>query len=128
MSKRLARQYAHPSELTLAVLRGKWTCAILSCLDGGACRYAELRRRLPGLSDKVLTQRLQDLARAGLVARKDSSGPEDHAPYALSASGRSLLPLIVRLVAWGLEHAARHEARFGFSSGVDTAAGTRSRR
>lgn len=115
MSKRLARHYAHPSELTLAVLRGKWTCAILSCLEDGACRYAELRRRLPGLSDKVLTQRLKDLLRAGLVVRRHASGPEDYAPYALSPSGRSLLPVIVRLDEWGLEHAARHEARFVFA-------------
>ncbi|SRR5579875_248683 len=112
MSKRLARQFAHPSELTLAILRGKWTGAILSRLERGACRYGELRRRLPGLSDKMLTKRLQDLMRAGLVIRLTNSGPIDHAPYSLSPSGRTLIPLITRLSAWGLEHAAHYGVRF----------------
>jgi DNA-binding HxlR family transcriptional regulator len=50
MSKRLARRYPHPGEMTLAVLGGKWTTVILTCLKNGECRYCELRRRLPGLS------------------------------------------------------------------------------
>jgi DNA-binding HxlR family transcriptional regulator len=112
MSKRLARQFAHPSELTLAILRGKWTSAILSCLEDDACRYCELRRRLPGVSDKMLTKRLQELMRAGLVAHPVSSGSVEHAPYVLSPIGRSLMPLITRLSAWGLEHAARYGVRF----------------
>lgn len=112
MSKRLARQFAHPSELTLAILRGKWTSAILSCLEDDACRYCELRRRLPGVSDKMLTKRLQELTRAGLVIHPMSSASVDHAPYALSLIGRSLMPLITRLSAWGLEHAARYGVRF----------------
>lgn len=112
MSKRLARQFAHPSELTLAILRGKWTSAILSCLEDDACRYCELRRRLPGVSDKMLTKRLHDLMRAGLVMHPMSSGSLDHAPYGLSPVGRSLMPLITRLSAWGLEHAGRYGVRF----------------
>lgn len=112
MSKRLARQFAHPSELTLAILRGKWTTAILSCLDDETCRYCELRRRLPGVSDKMLTKRLQELLRTGLVIHPMSSAASDYAPYALSPIGRSLMPLITRLSAWGLEHAARYGVRF----------------
>src|SRR6185437_14834114 len=112
MSKRLARQFAHPSELTLAILRGKWTSAILSCLEDDACRYCELRRRLPGVSDKMLTKRLQELMRAGLVIHPMSPGSVDHAPYGLSPIGLSLMPLITRLSAWGLEHAGRYGVRF----------------
>ena len=112
MSKRLARRYPHPSELPLAILRGKWTTSILDCLDDRACRYCELRQRLPGLSDKMLTKRLQELSRAGLVSRLTSSVPDDHSPCTLSPTGRTLMPLIGRLAAWGIEHAARYGVRF----------------
>jgi DNA-binding HxlR family transcriptional regulator len=123
MSKRLARQFAHPSELTLAILRGKWTSAILSCLEDGACRYCELRRRLPGVSDKMLTKRLQELTRSGLVVHAMNSGAADYAAYGLSPLGRSLMPVITRLSAWGREHAARYGVRFA----VPLAAGSDSR-
>jgi DNA-binding HxlR family transcriptional regulator len=118
MSKRLSRHFTHPSELTLAILRGKWTSAILTCLEQGACRYGELRRRLPGLSDKMLTKRLHELLVTGLVSHCPNSGSGEHRAYGLSPIGRSLSPLITRLAAWGLEHAARYGVRFAHPAGT----------
>ena len=61
MRKRLAKYFHCPTEFTLAVLDGKWKTVILSYLKERPCRYAELRRLVPSLSDKMLTERLSDL-------------------------------------------------------------------
>ena len=57
-------------------------------------RYSELRRRVPRMSEKMLTQRLAELTEEGLVARR-------RAVYALTARGRSAQPVLEALYAWG---------------------------
>ena len=59
--KRLARSFGCPTELALELLGGKWKTVILARLKGGPQRYGELRRKIPRLSDKMLTQCLQGL-------------------------------------------------------------------
>jgi DNA-binding HxlR family transcriptional regulator len=54
----------------LQVLDGKWTLAILWQLRDGSQRYGDLRRAIPGISDKVLTQHLRELERDGMVERE----------------------------------------------------------
>ncbi|MBO0757231.1 MAG: helix-turn-helix transcriptional regulator, partial [Bradyrhizobiaceae bacterium] len=70
MAKRLPKQFNCPTEFTLAVLGGKWKTVILCYLKERPCRYAELRKLLPTLSDKMLTERLADLVASGLIMRK----------------------------------------------------------
>src|SRR4029077_17833579 len=66
MVNRLARSFNCPTEFTLQVLGGKWKTVILCYLKMGPFRYAELRKLIPNLSDKVLSQRLRELTEAGL--------------------------------------------------------------
>ena len=67
MSKRLPKTFNCPTEFTLAVLGGKWKTVILCYLKQQPWRYSDLRKLVPELSDKMLTERLRDLMGIGLV-------------------------------------------------------------
>jgi DNA-binding HxlR family transcriptional regulator len=112
VSKRLATYFHCPTEFTLAVLGGKWKTVILSYLKERPCRYAELRRLVPRLSDKVLTERLRDLTRSGLVARQEPTASRTHT-YFLTEKGRSLSELLQQLYAWGLKNSGSFGVRVG---------------
>jgi DNA-binding HxlR family transcriptional regulator len=112
VSKRLATYYHCPTEFTLALLGGKWKTVILSYLKERPCRYAELRRLVPSLSDKVLSERLRDLTRSGLVARHGPTGSRKHS-YFLTEKGRSLSEPLQQLYAWGLNNSGVFGVRVG---------------
>ena len=105
MAKKLARTFGCPSEFTLHVLGGKWKTVILCCLEQQSLRYADLRRLIPALSDKVLTQRLADLSERGLVEKGRVAG-QPREVYVLTPTGKSLGAALVELYLWGEKHAA----------------------
>jgi len=113
MRKRLAKYFHCPTEFTLAVLDGKWKTVILSYLKERPCRYAELRRLVPSLSDKMLTERLRDLTRAGLVVRRPVGISSLTHCYALTEKASSLNAVLQHLYAWGVENADRFGVRVG---------------
>lgn len=112
VSKRLPTYFHCPTEFTLAVLGGKWKTVILSYLKERPCRYAELRRLVPRLSDKVLSERLRDLTRSGLVARGEPAGTRTYS-YCLTEKGRSLSELLQHLYAWGVKNSGSFGVRVG---------------
>jgi DNA-binding HxlR family transcriptional regulator len=99
---RLPRTFGCPVELSLELLGGKWKAVILARLKDGPLRYGELRRLIPQLSDKVLTDRLADLRQAGLIA---PGGGKRGDGYRLSARGESLRPVLQALYDWGAAQA-----------------------
>jgi DNA-binding HxlR family transcriptional regulator len=104
MRKHLAKSSVSAGDLPLAILNGKWKAAILSHLENHPCRYSELRASIPGLSDKMLTQRLHDLVASGLVRRRHTTrGPT--ALYALTPIGKLLHGLLEEIRTWGEQHA-----------------------
>jgi DNA-binding HxlR family transcriptional regulator len=113
MRKRLAKHFHCPTEFTLAVLDGKWKTVILSYLKERPCRYSELRRLVPSLSDKMLTERLRDLTRAGLVVRQPVGISSLAQRYALTEKGSSLKSVLQHLYAWGVENADQFGVRVG---------------
>ena len=113
MRKRLAKYFHCPTEFTLAILDGKWKTVILSYLKERPCRYAELRRLVPSLSDKMLTERLRDLTRAGLVVRRPVGISSLTHCYALTEKASSLNAVLQHLYAWGVENADRFGVRVG---------------
>ena len=70
-------------------------------------RPSELRRLIPGMSEKMLTQRLRELEADGLVARRDLGTVPPHVEYDLTGEGRSLAPVLQALHDWGAARAAR---------------------
>ena len=102
---RIKKRYGCPVELALDLLDGKWKPVILARLKEGPMRYGELRRAIPALSDKVLTDRLRDVVSAGLVVRRKSTTAARAELYALSERGESLGTVLSGLYAWGNLHA-----------------------
>ncbi|MCO8270123.1 helix-turn-helix transcriptional regulator [Actinoplanes sp. TRM 88003] len=103
----MTERYRCPVEVTIDVIGGKWRVVILSYLKEGIHRYGELRRRLPGISEKMLSQRLRELEADGLVARHDLETAPPHVEYRLTEEGRSLAPVLQALYDWGRQRAAR---------------------
>ncbi|PZG08228.1 winged helix-turn-helix transcriptional regulator [Nonomuraea aridisoli] len=92
---------ACPVEITLAALRGRWTTLVVRELLRGDRGYTDLRRALPALSDKVLSERLAHLAQAGVVERRRLPGWPPRTDYTLTPRGRDLAPVLQALWDWG---------------------------
>jgi DNA-binding HxlR family transcriptional regulator len=111
----MARQssFGCPTELAVSVLGGKWRVVILAYLKEGTYRFGELKRRLPAISGKVLTQQLRALAREGLIRRTIYSEVPARTEYELTEYGRSLIPVLEVIYHWGLQHGRRRvDSRF----------------
>jgi len=78
----------------------RWTGAIVFALTDGGMRYAELGKAIPGLSDRLLSQRLRELEEEGLVERQVEAGTPVRVTYSLTAMGQELDPALRELKAW----------------------------
>jgi DNA-binding HxlR family transcriptional regulator len=79
----------------------RWSGAILSALTEGPCRFGELAQAVPGMSDRLLSQRLRELEAEGLVERTVEPGAPVRVSYALTEKGVDLSPALRELRAWG---------------------------
>jgi DNA-binding HxlR family transcriptional regulator len=87
-----------------AFLGKRWSGVILGTLVSGPAGFAELRRAVGGISDSVLSERLTELTGAGLIQRTVEEGPPIAVAYALTASGKALLPALDELTTWASEN------------------------
>jgi DNA-binding HxlR family transcriptional regulator len=78
----------------------RWTGAILSALTGGPLRFGELTKAVPGLSDRLLSQRLRELEQEELVEREVEPGSPVRVTYSLTEAGADLGPAIAELKQW----------------------------
>ncbi|GAA2072616.1 winged helix-turn-helix transcriptional regulator [Actinomadura alba] len=85
----------------IAVIDGKWKTVLLWLLEYGPHRPGELLRRLPGLSEKVLTQTLREMEADGLVHREVHDVLPLKTVYSLTAFGRELCEVLAPLSDWG---------------------------
>jgi len=84
----------------------RWNGVLLGTLVQGPAGFAELKRAVGGISDSVLSDRLSELARAGLIQRTVLPGPPVAVAYQVTESGRALLPALDALTTWA-EHNLR---------------------
>ncbi len=82
----------------------KWTLAVVSELGRGSHRFTELRRAVPGISQRMLTSTLRGLERDGLVRRTVHPVVPPRVDYELTELGRTLLDTAWALMSWALEH------------------------
>src|SRR5215217_5096202 len=94
-------------EATLDLIDGKWKGVILFHLQAGTQRFGELRRRMPGITQRMLTKQLRALEDDRLVIRKVYAEVPPRVEYTLSDIGESLRPVIETLRAWGEGHQER---------------------
>ena len=88
------------------VLSRKWTIQIVAALLHGPVRFSCLQGRVAGISAKVLSRRLDELRRAGLVTRTPYEEIPPRVEYALSPAGLALAPVIAALEQWNLNEGA----------------------
>jgi DNA-binding HxlR family transcriptional regulator len=96
-----------PVETTLAVIGGKWKAVLIfHMVRGGAHRFAELRRKTHGISERVLTRQLRELEADGIVRREVFAEVPARVEYSLTEYGESLQPVTEAMCAWGKLHAS----------------------
>ncbi len=92
-----------PADQALELIGGKWKPMLLWRLASGPRRHSQLRRALPGVSQRMLTLHLRELERDGLITRSVFAEVTPHVEYALAPSARRLLPLLEAFGAWWLD-------------------------
>lgn len=89
----------------------RWTGAIVEVLLGGPRRFSGLRSAVPGISDRMLSQRLRELEREGIVVRSVLDEVPVRVEYALTDKGRALEPAVRAIADWALRWNDRQGAR-----------------
>lgn len=100
--------YIHVNE-TIQAIGGRWKMLILWHLQEGERRYNELRRLIPGVSQKMLTQQLKELEQDGLVERTVFPEMPPRVEYRMTDYGRTLEPIFDIMYEWGVRHRARKQ-------------------
>ena len=89
----------------LDIVGQKWKLPILWYLhEAKATRYLELKRRMPGITNTMLTKSLRELQEAGLVSRHNYGTVPPKVDYSLTEDGEALLPTLNELYRWGEAH------------------------
>jgi len=98
------KKYNISVEATLEVIGGKWKCVILCHLTHGKKRTSELKRLMPNITQKMLTQQLRELEEDGVINRIVYNQVPPKVEYELSEYGRSLESILNALCTWGENH------------------------
>lgn len=93
-----------PTETALSVMGGKWKGMILFYLADGTKRYNELKRLIPGITQRMLTKQLRDLETDGIIHRKVYPVIPPKVEYSLTETGNKLKPIINALRDWGEDY------------------------
>ncbi len=96
-----------PIDAALSVIDGRWKGTILWRLCDGPMRTAELRRSIPGITERMLIRHLHELVDAGIIERDDARTVPPCVHYSISEYGMTLAPVLERLCDWGRKHMQR---------------------
>jgi DNA-binding HxlR family transcriptional regulator len=98
-----AVDYSAPFQRAIELIGKRWTGAVIRALMSGPARFNQLLMGIPGISDRVLTERLRELEMEGLVERLVDPGPPVRVSYRLTPRGRALSPVIASVDAWAAD-------------------------
>ncbi|MES9739777.1 winged helix-turn-helix transcriptional regulator [Peribacillus frigoritolerans] len=101
------KKYNISVEATLEVMGGKWKCVILCHLTHGKKRTSELKRLMPNITQKMLTQQLRELEKDEVINRIVYNQVPPKVEYELSEYGQSLESILSALCSWGENHITR---------------------
>ncbi|WP_407271623.1 winged helix-turn-helix transcriptional regulator [Radiobacillus sp. PE A8.2] len=92
-------------EDALSILVGKWKPIILlNLLKEGTQRFSELKRTMPGITQKMLTKQLRELEEEDIVARVVYPQVPPKVEYSITEYGKSLEPILMAMHEWGTKH------------------------
>ncbi|MGW6511842.1 winged helix-turn-helix transcriptional regulator [Streptomyces niveus] len=83
-----------------ALFGKRWTGLIVAVLTQGPAHFAELRRAVPNISERMLSDRLSELVEVGLVVREVDAGPPLRVNYGLAEAGQAFRPALLELGTW----------------------------
>lgn len=111
MERQATRTFNIPAEATLEVLGGKWKLLILCHLNcgPGPKRTSELKRAIPEITQKMLTQQLRELEEDGIIMRTVYNQVPPKVVYELSELGISLKSILDQLSEWGEQYIRQRE-------------------
>jgi DNA-binding HxlR family transcriptional regulator len=95
-----------PVEATARIVGGRWKAAVLEQLFQGDRRFSELKRAIPRITQRTLSQQLRELQRTGIVERTVYPDTPPRVVYATTPLGNSLRPLLYAMCRWGKSHSA----------------------
>ena len=95
------RVYHCALDVTMEMVGGKWKTIVLWYLRKDRKRFSELRRSIPGITEKMLSMQLRQLEKDGFVSRKVHAEVPPRVEYSLTPHGRTLLPLLEEIAKWG---------------------------
>ena len=98
------KKFRSTVELSLNILGGKWKILIIWQLKDSPKRYGELKKSLPGVTHKMLTQQLRELEQDEIISRKVYSEIPPKVEYNLTLLGKTIIPVIDLLSDWGEEY------------------------
>jgi len=93
---------ACPVATTVGLIGNKWKLFILRNLLAGSNRFGELRKSIPGISQKVLTDNLRSMENDGIIIRTVYAEVPPRVEYKLSELGETMRPIIAAMETWGL--------------------------
>ncbi|MCH4089674.1 winged helix-turn-helix transcriptional regulator [Acetobacter sp.] len=93
-----------PARVVLNRIGDKWALLILDCLRDGSARFSVIRRKISGISQKVLSQVLKSLERDGLVLRTVHATVPVAVEYSLTSLGETLTQAVASLTHWAEQH------------------------
>ncbi len=93
-----------PVNKTISVVGGKWKLIILWHLAQGTLRFSELEKKIPDVTQKMLTQQLREMEKDRLVIRTVYPQVPPKVEYSISEHGKSLRTVLNALSEWGLKH------------------------
>jgi len=93
-----------PVTTTLSVIGGKWKPIILYTLYKETKRFSQIKKLIPAISQKMLTQQLRELEADDIIHRKVYPVVPPKVEYSLTDHGRTLMPILDAMVAWGEKH------------------------
>lgn len=99
-----------PLTAALAAIGGKWKLIIVYWLAESPKHFAALRREMPSISQKVLTEQLRELIADGIVRRQPMGLAPAPVEYSLTDYGRSVLPIVENMRRWGRGHLERSQS------------------
>ncbi|NER23500.1 MAG: helix-turn-helix transcriptional regulator [Symploca sp. SIO1B1] len=103
--KNCDRPYGCSVEATLSVIGGRWKPVIIfNLLQNDFLRFGELKKKIEGITQRMLTNQLRELEEDKIVARKVYAEVPPRVEYSLTDYGRTLEPIMISMRDWGAEH------------------------
>ncbi|MFC4769825.1 winged helix-turn-helix transcriptional regulator [Effusibacillus consociatus] len=101
------QDFKNSVEATLKVIGGKWKPMILCHLQEGTKRFGELKREMPEITEKMLTEQLRELEQDGIIHRKAYIQVPPKVEYSLTEYGKTLREVLDVMSRWGSKHRMR---------------------